>query len=131
MRLASLGAIVTRSVSPVMLISALVLTGCQSVFTDTGGEWQVKTFNATKLRAVSAISIDQMLVDRLIQDYKKFPKDSGYTELTLSRVLEDGEGSGRRYFVFDLRYVDDVSVVYVLDSRNVTLEKFLASPWRR
>jgi hypothetical protein len=114
-----------------MLISALLLTGCQSVPTNSGSEWQVRAFDATTLQAVSASSVDQMLVEQLIEDYKKFPKDSAYSELTLSRVLGDGEGDGRRYFFFDLQYVDDVSVVYVLDSSNVILEKFLVSPWIR
>lgn len=131
MRLKSLGAIVIRSVSPAMLISALFLAGCQSVPANSGSEWQVRTFDATTLHAVSESSVDQMLVDQLIEDYKKFPKDSAYSELTLSRVLGDGDGDGRRYFVFDLKYVDDVSVVYFLDSRNVILEKFLISPWIR
>lgn len=129
MRLAKLGVIVIRSVSTAVLISTLALTGCQSVSTDTGSEWRVRTFDATTLHAVGVSSVDQMLVDRLIEDYKKFPKDSGYSELTLSHVLGNGEGGGRRYFVFDIRYVDDVSVVYVLDPRNVILEKFLTSPW--
>lgn len=70
-----------------------------------------------------------MLVDKLIEDYKKSPKDRAYSELTLSRVL--GDGGGRQYLVFDIQYVDDVSVVYVLDSRNAILEKFLMSPWIR
>lgn len=131
MRLKSLGEIVTRSVSPAMLISALLLTGCQSVPANSGNEWQVRAFDATTLQAMSASSVDQMLVDQLIEDYKKSPRDSAYSELTLSRVLGDGEGGGRRYFVFNLQYVDDVSVVYVLDSRNVILEKFLMSPWIR
>lgn len=128
-QLANLGAIVTRHVSHVMLISALVLTGCQSVPADSGSEWEARAFDVMKLHAVSVSSIDQILVEQLIEDYKKSPKDSGYSELALSRVLEDGEEGGRRYFVFDLQYVDDVNVVYVLDSRNVILEKFLMSPW--
>lgn len=72
-----------------------------------------------------------MLVDRLIEDYKTAPKDSAYSELGLSRVLGDGEGGGRRYFVFNIQYVDDLGVVYVLDSRNVIVDKFLISPWMR
>jgi len=91
----------------------------------------VRAFDATALQAVSAISIDQVLVNQLIEDYRSFPRDSAYPELTLSRVLGDGEDSGRRYLVFDIQYVDDVSVVYVLNSRNVILEKFLMSPWVR
>lgn len=130
MRSANLGEIVIRIVSPVMLISALILTGCQSVPANTGSEWRVRTFDATKLNAVSASSADQTLAGQLIEDYKKSPKDSNYSELTLSRVLQDREGGGKRYFVFDLRYVDDVGAVYVLDSRNVILEKFLTSPWK-
>lgn len=131
MRLESLGAIATRRVSPVMLISALLLTGCQSVPANSGNEWKVRAFDVTRLHVVSASPVDQMLVDQLVEDYRKFPKDNAYSELTLSRVLGDGEGGGRRYFIFDLQYVDDVSVVYVLDSRNVILEKFLMSPWVR
>lgn len=131
MRLKSLGEIVTRSVGTAMLISALLLAGCQSVPADSGSVWQVRAFDATALQAVSAISIDQVLVNQLIEDYRSFPRDSAYPELTLSRVLGDGEDSGRRYLVFDIQYVDDVSVVYVLNSRNVILEKFLMSPWVR
>lgn len=131
MRLRSLGVIVTGRVSPAMLISALLLTWCQSVSADFGSEWKVRAFDATTLHVVSASSVDQMLVDQLVEDYRKFPKDSAYSELTLSRVLGDGEGGGRRHFIFDLQYVDDVSVVYVLDSRNVILEKSLMSPWIR
>lgn len=131
MRLANLGAIVIRSVNPAMMTSALFLMGCQSVPTDSGGEWKVRAFDATELHAVAADEVDQVLVARLIEDYKKFPKDSDYAELTLSRVLGNGGAGGKRYFVFDLRYVDDVSVVYVLDSGNAILEKFFASPWKR
>jgi hypothetical protein len=87
--------------------------GCQSVTANPGSEWQVRSFDATTLHAVPASSVDQMLVDQLIEDYKKFPKDGAYSKLTLSRVLGGGEGGGRRYFIFDLQYVDDVSVVYV------------------
>lgn len=125
--MANLGATVIRRVSPAILISALLLTACQSI---AGGEWQVRNFDAKKLSVVGASLVDQVLVDQLVEDYKKLPADSGYPALTLSRVLEDGENGGRRYFVFDLQYVDDISVVYVLDSRNVILEKFLASPWK-
>lgn len=125
----NVGAIVTRIASPLVLISALVITGCQSVPENSVSEWRVRTLDATRLDAVSAISVDQVLVDRLIDDYKKNPKDSDYSELTLSRVLQDREGGGKRYFVFELRYVDDVGVVYVLDSKNVILEKFMTSPW--
>jgi hypothetical protein len=129
MRLANLDAIVTRPVSPAALISALFLMGCQSVSADSGSEWQVKPFDATALHAVSVGSVDQMLVEQLIENYKKFPKYSESSELTLSRVLGDGDSGGRRYFIFDIQYVDDVSVVYVLDSRNTILERFLMSPW--
>lgn len=129
MRLKSLGATVTRTASPAVLISGFLLTGCQSVPADSGSEWQVRTLDATALRTVFETSIDQMLVDKLIEDYKKSPKDRAYSELTLSRVL--GDGGGRQYLVFDIQYVDDVSVVYVLDSRNAILEKFLMSPWIR
>lgn len=131
MRLRSLGAIVTRIVSPAVLVSTLLLTGCQSAPTSSGNEWQVKAFDATALHTMSTISVDQLLVDRLIEDYKKSPKDSDYSELTFSRALWDRDEGGRRYFVFDLRYVDDIGVVYVLDSKNVILEKFLASPWQQ
>ena len=131
MRLKSLGATVTRTASPAVLISGFLLTGCQSVPAGSGSEWQVRTLDATALRTVAATSIDQMLVDKLIEDYKKSPKDRAYSELTLSRVLGDGDGGGRQYLVFDIQYVDDVSVVYVLDSRNAILEKFLMSPWIR
>jgi hypothetical protein len=98
---------------------------------DNVGKWEIKTFDGRKLHAVSASSVDQVLINWLIEDYKKAPKDSAYSELTLSRVLRDEEGGRRRYFIFNLEYVDDVNVVYVLDSRNIVLEKFLASPWVR
>jgi hypothetical protein len=129
MQLANVSVIVTRSVSAVMLISALFLTSCQSsVSTDSDGKWQVRAFNATELHALEINSVDQILVEQLIQDYKENPKDSDYTELTLSRVLEEEPG-GKRHFVFDLQYADDVGIVYVVDSRNVILDKFLISPW--
>ncbi|MCD9033749.1 hypothetical protein LDO32_18720 [Luteimonas sp. Y-2-2-4F] len=124
----SLGAIVTRRVSPAALIAALLLAGCQSVSVSSGSKWQVKNFDTTTLQDVSASSVDQMLVNQLVEDYKKYPSDSDYSELALLRVLED-RGGGRRYFVFDLHYVDDVSVVYVLDSHDVILERFIMSPW--
>ena len=130
MRLRSLGAIVTRTVSPAV-ISALLLTGCQSAPAGSGSEWQVRTFDARALHTMSTTSVDQALVDRLIDDYKKSPKDRDHSELMFSRALWDGDGGARRYFVFDLRYADDVGVVYVLDSKNVILEKFLTSPWQQ
>jgi hypothetical protein len=95
------------------------------------GDWRARSFDARKLHPGSASSVDQVLVDRLIEDYKKAPKNSAYSELTLLRVLEDGEGGGRRYFVFNIQYIDHLEVVYVLDSRNVILDKLLISPWMR
>lgn len=131
MRLNSLGTIVTRRVSSAMLISAALLAGCRSVPEVPRAEWKVRDFYASTLHPVSANSVDQVLVEQLIEDYRRFPKDGSYSRLNLSRVLEAGEGGGRRYFVFDVQYVDDVAVVYVLDSRNAILDKFLISPWIR
>jgi hypothetical protein len=114
-----------------MLVSVFVLVGCQSAPSGSESEWRVRAFHAAKLNVVSANTVDQKLVDQMIEDYKKSPKNNDYSELTLSHVLEGREGGGMRYFIFNLRYVDDVNVVYVIDSRNVVLDKFLASPWIR
>jgi hypothetical protein len=96
---------------------------------EAGSDWSVRSFDTTELHVASADSIDKRLVDELVEDFRKSPMDRAYPELALSRVLESG--GARRYFIFDIRYVDDVSVVYALDSHNVILDKFITSPWKK
>lgn len=129
-RPASRGAIATRIVSAT-LFAFVFLIGCQTVSQGAVHDWAVRPFDAPALVPVSPNLVDDGLVDRLVADYRKAPNESSYSELTLSRVYFDLERTETRYFVFDIRYADDATVVYVLDSRDVVIDKFLSSHWMR
>ena len=130
MRSTSRGVIATRIVSAILL-PVVFLVGCQTASSRYGVDWAVRPFDTTTLVPVSPISVNQELVDRLVAEYKSAPNESSYSELTLSRVYLDRGEAESRYFVFDIRYADDATVVYVVNSRAVVLDKFLSSHWTR
>jgi hypothetical protein len=128
MLLGKLDVTVTRSVSAVLLLGCLLLISCQSEKSKLAISWEAKNIDKSSLLEISANALSDDLVSKIKNDYANSPFDSDYPELVLFSVFTH-KTKDKLFIFFDVRYVDDIQVVYEVGQDGHLLGKYMHSVW--
>ena len=123
--------IVIRTVSVGFCFAiALVCLGCNKEASDIDDSrpWRVQVVDKGALTKVDPSRLSEDLISKIKSDYAESPSKSGYTELELAVILEN-ESAGTLYAFFDIRFVDDVQVVYEIGSDGGIVDRYVYSHW--
>lgn len=126
--LGKLDVTVTRSVSVVLLLGCLLLMSCQSEKSKLAISWETKQIDKSSLRELNVNALSDDLVSKIKNDYASSPFDSDYPELLLSSVFMH-KTEDKLFIFFDVRYVDDIQVVYEVGQDGHLLGKYMHSVW--
>jgi hypothetical protein len=95
---------------------------------NTQSTWVVKSIDLNALEKVEIDSIAQVLIADLQTDYQKNPSVKSYDLIKLSSAFLD-KATNHNILIFDIAHVDDVQVIYEVDSSGQVVSKYLRSIW--
>lgn len=92
-------------------------------------EWAVKHVDKSRIFKATPQVLDDRLLARIKSDYQCRPVTSGYDELVVSAVYKSREKNSLIVFL-DVKYVDDIQIVYEIDGNEYFVDKYVYSQWK-
>lgn len=90
--------------------------------------WETKNLWTMKLSLKSPEGTIKALIPRLIETYNKDMAKPFEGELEFVELYFNID-NGRHFVMYDILYVTDTQIVFVLDADNVIIDKFIYSFW--
>lgn len=104
----------------------LLLAGCSFLRNNSNlNDWVFKDFDSARSVADGCVGDRDREAKKLTGMYAENPYDEEYPQLVFSRCLSTDEGAG--YYVFDIQYVDDVQVVFLVNDSGRVIDNYLVS----
>jgi hypothetical protein len=111
-------------------IIALIACGCANHNAIALAKpWEYRSENIKTLERIEISAQDRRVIDQLVEQYAIAPQMKGYGEIVINKAVRSRDGKSK-WFVFDIKYVEDSQVVYAVGPSGEVLDHFLLSSWR-
>lgn len=114
-----------------IIILAIAMSSCSQLPGDNSPSVQEGWHYEEKISfnfifGLSEIDKSKVLTNMIRKDFSRTPYEKDYSKITIWKVFQDDK-TNSRYYVFNIDYVDDIYVVYVVDEKSNISDKFLLS----
>ena len=105
----------------------IILVSCAMKNNIALQKWEYQKI-ITKLTQTEVQFEDKKLIEQLIGEYRMVPFEDDYSEVVFSNISISS--TGRKYYFFDVKYVDDMQVVFQFDKKGILRHNFLYSSFQ-
>lgn len=111
----------------ILICVCFLSSSCSSRVAGISKSWKFGTIERSLTEVVKETA-DEANINRFRSLYKLNPHRIGYEELEFEKLLLD-KSNNDKYYTFNVLYVEDLGVAYVVNADGVLVRSFMYSLW--